>query len=470
MVLPMRPPKAWSLFPPGVARSVFKVMTKAVKKSGLNIRQWVRDRILFLAVAIFVIGAGAYISAEHVFDAEGIWFHPVREFALLISLIGMISLGYEIFLRELTFNEYKEALEEIVNPDAVRLGIQGIYKNRSELAQATSFEALFENVKEEIFIGGSSLLSISTASRELIKEKALSGIKIRLLLMDPNSPVVELITRQGGGKHTFLNEIKTSLLLLQKLHDEIQQVSPPGNKGQLIVHSYDSIPSHSFISIDPERSSGVIVADIGPYLGRSTPRPSMLVIKKKKGMFDYWKEMNEVMWEASHPVDMEAADPTSAKTKTLVLASGTETEYYDTELETWEKASICQMGNGWHGIKGSQWVWVRETVSVEEAKTGSQHKFRIKFDLPIKNPNAIHRAEILLRSDDTCHISVNAVGLRQEYGGAEYPDPFLIDIDQYVQDGENTISFELISYARPDAKDTGENPTGLIYRLHIEYS
>ena len=46
----------------------------------------------------------------------------------------------------------------------------------------------------------------------------------------------------------------------------------------------------------------------------------------------------------------------------------------------------------------------------------------------------------------------------------------MIDIDQYVQDGENTISFELISYARPDAKDTGENPTGLIYRLHIEYS
>jgi len=126
-------------------------MTKTVKKSGVNIREWVRDRIVFLAVAIFVIGAGAYISAEQVFDAHSIWLHPVREFALLISLIGVISLGYEVFLRELTFNEYKEALEEIVNPDAVRLGIHGIYKNRSELAQATSFEDLFKNVKEEVF-------------------------------------------------------------------------------------------------------------------------------------------------------------------------------------------------------------------------------------------------------------------------------------------------------------------------------
>ena len=436
----------------------------------MNIREWVRDRIVFLAVIIFVIGAGAYIGSEKIFDQHSIWLHPVREFALLISLIGVISLGYEIFLRELTFNEYKEALEEIVNPDAIRLGIKGIYKNRSELAQATSFEELFKKVKEEIFIGGSSLLSISTASRELIKEKVLSGMKIRLLLIDPNSPVVELITRQGGGKHTFLNEIKTSLLLLQKLHDEIQQEIPSGNKGSLIVHSYSSIPSHSFVSIDPERSSGVIVADIGPYLGRNTPRPSMVVVNKKNGMFDYWKEMNEIMWENSTAVDMDAADPVAAKSKTLVLASGSETEYYETSTETWNKASICQMGSGWRAIKGSQWVWIRETVTLEEAKTGSQHKFRINFDLPINNLSAIRQADILLRSDDTCHISVNNVSLKQEYGGAEYPDPFLIDIDQFVQPGENTITFELISYAQPEAKDPGDNPSGLIYRLHIEYS
>ncbi len=445
-------------------------MTKPVKSGRVNVRKWVRDRIVFLAMVIFLIGAGAYIGSEKVFDSHSIWLHPVREFSLLISLIGVISLGYEVFLRELTFNEYKEALEEIVNPDAVRLGIQGIYKNRSELAQATPFEELFKNVKEEIFIGGSSLLSISTASRELIKEKVLNGIEIRLLLMDPNSPVVELITKQGGGKHTFLNEIKTSLLLLQKLHDEIQQDSRPGNKGRLIVHSYENIPSHSFISIDPELSSGLIVADIGHYLGRSTPRPSMLVVNKKKGMFSYWKEMNEVMWEHSTPVNMDEADPIVAQTKTLILTSGSETEYFEIDSEVWSKASICQMGSKWRAIKGSQWIWVREIISLEEAKTGSQHKFRLKFDLPVNNSNAIRQAGILLRSDDSCHISVNNICLKQEYGGAEYPDPFLIDIGQFVQAGENTITFELISYSQPDAKDPLDNPSGLIYRLHIEYS
>ena len=444
-------------------------MKKTVKKDGLNIRGWVRDRILFLAMGIFVVGAAGYIGAGKIMDDQSMWQHPVREFALLISLIGVISLGYEIFLRELTFNEYKEALQEIVNPDAVRLGIQGIYKNRSELAQATSFEVLFENVKEEIFIGGSSLLSISTASRELIKNKVLNGIKVRLLVMDPNSPVVELITRQGGGRHTFLNEIKTSLLLLQKLHQEIADANTP-NKGQLIVHSYETIPSHSFISIDAESSSGIIIADIGPYLGHSTPRPSMQVVNKKNGMFSYWKEMNGIMWKSSKPVKMEVDDPSAINTKTLVLASGNETEFYDSESDTWQKASICQMGNDWRGIKGGQWIWVRDTITKEEAITGTKKKLRLKFNLPSESADSIRTAEMLLRSEDACHISVNDVRLVQEYGGAEYPDPFLIDIDQYVQVGDNIITFELVSYAKPDAKVPEDNLVGLIYRLHVEYS
>lgn len=443
-------------------------MAKKVGKNGLNIREWVRDRILFLAVGIFVVGGTGYITAGKVLDNQSIWLHPVREFALLISLIGVISLGYEIFLRELTFNEYKEALQEIVNPDAVRLGIQGIYKNRSELAQKTPFETLFKIVQKELFIGGSSLLSISTASRELIKDKVLSGIKVRLLVMDPSSPVVDLITKQGGGRHTFLNEIKTSLLLLQKLHHEIADNNTP-SKGELIVHSYDIIPSHSFISIDAQSSSGLIIADIGPYLGRSTPRPSMQVVNKKNGMFGYWKDMNEIMWESSKPVKMEAVNPSAIDTKTLVLGSGTDTEYYDPESDCWKKASICQMGSKWRGIKGGQWVWVRGTVTKEEAITGSKKKLRLNFNIPCENAGSIRRAEMLLRSDNACHISVNDVRLSQEYGGAGYPDPFLIDIDQYIHTGDNTIIFELVSYAKPDAKAPEDNPTGIIYRLHVEY-
>ena len=127
------------------------------------------------------------------------------------------------------------------------------------------------------------------------------------------------------------------------------------------------------------------------------------------------------------------------------------------------------MGSKWRGIKGGQWVWVRGTVTKEEAITGSKKKLRLNVNIPCENAGSIRRAEMLLRSDNACHISVNDVRLSQEYGGAGYPDPFLIDIEQYIHTGDNTIIFELVSYAKPDAKAPEDNPTGIIYRLHVEY-
>ncbi len=443
-------------------------MTKP-SKSRANLREWVRDRVLFLALIIFVAGFAIYIGAGEIFSEDSIWLHPVKEFSLLIALIGIVSLGYELFLRELTFKQYKEALEEIVNPHAVRLGIEGIYKNRSELGRATSFESLFKKVKREIFIGGSSLLSISTASRELLKEKVRQGISVKLLLMDPDSPVVELITKQGGGKATFLNEIKTSLLLLQKLQDEIESEGGASVKNKLQVHTYEKIPSHSFISIDSGDPSGFMIADIGPYLGRSMPRPSMMVVNKKNGLYGYWQEMNDLMWEESKPVEADAQAAHGSATKTLLFTSGEETEFYDIESESWRPASICQMDGSWRGIKGSHWICIRDSLTVEEAKTGTQKRFRLKFDLPAGKEKSIVRADLFLRADDVCHIIVNDVGLKQEFGGSSYPDPFIIDIDSYLKSGENTVTFELICFSKPEAKTPEDNRTGLIYRLHLEY-
>ena len=442
-------------------------MEKTSKK-GPPLRAWIRDRMVFLAIIIFVFGAGAYIGSVQVFDHDSIWLHPVKEFSLLIAMIGVVSLGYELFIRELTFNEYKEALQEIVNPDAVRLGVNGIYKNRSELGQAVGFERLFKNVKKEVFIGGSSLLSISTGSRDLIREKVLNGINVKLLMMDPDSEVAQQIqSQQGQVKQTFINEIRTSILLLQKLQEEIED-QRQSSKGSMIIHTYDTIPSHSFISVDAQDSTGIIIADIGPYLGRNHQRPSMMVVSKKHGLYDHYRDLNDVMWKESKPLSLASEKPAGPKTKTQVFVSGPETEYYDRESESWASAPLCEVSDNWQGVKGSQWVWVRDKITLEEAKTGSQHKFRLNFDIPPGKAQTVNRAELFVRSDDTCHITVNDVSLKQEYGGAEYPQPFIINFDQYLQDGMNTVTFEVINYAMPNASNPEDNPSGLIYRLHLE--
>ena len=436
----------------------------------LSLKTWVRDRILFLALVIFFFGGAFYIGAGKFLDPQNEWLHPIKEFALLLSLVGVVSLGYELFLREMTFREYKDALEEIVNPDAVRLGIEGIYKNRSELGRSISFESLFRQVDKELFVGGSSLLSIVTSSAELLKKKVLSGVDVRLLLMDPSSYVVEIITRQGKGRATFLNEIRTSLMLLQKISHEIDSESGYSNRGKLIVHTYDCIPSHSFICLDEGSLKGKIVADIGPYLGRTTPRPSMVVANKKDGIYDYWKSMGDLMWQESKFFNLSRDDLFGTQTKALMFTSGANTEYYEKATDSWEKASICKMNKNWRSIKGSQWVWVSESAALEEIKTGTKKRFRLKINLPSDSGDEhIVRADLFLRSSDECRLNINDFSMNQAYGGASYPDPFIVDIGRYLKSGENKIYFELISFARPDAEETQDSLAGLIYRLHLEH-
>ena len=108
----------------------------------------------------------------------------------------------------------------------------------------------------------------------------------------------------------------------------------------------------------------------------------MMVTNKKNGMYEYWQDLNNAMWTDSKPLVEAGSGKEDSSTKTTVLASGKETEYFDTVSEKWLPASFCEQSSKWRGVKGSQWVWIRNMITIEEARTGSQHQFRTKFNLP----------------------------------------------------------------------------------------
>ena len=78
--------------------------------------------------------------------------------------------------------------------------------------------------------------------------------------------------------------------------------------------------------------------------------------------------------------------------------------------------------------------WVRESVTLEEAKTGTKNRFRLKINLPADcRDECIVRADLFLRSNDECRININDAGLNQDFGGASYPDPFIVDVGKYLK-------------------------------------
>ena len=99
-----------------------------------------------------------------------------------------------------------------------------------------------------------------------------------------------------------------------------QSILPP--KVRLVVHTYKTIPSHSFIALDVEESGGFIIADIGPYLGRNHARPSLMLVKKKGGLYEHYRELNRLLWAESAPYRPEAIPTAGVKTRTQVFVSG----------------------------------------------------------------------------------------------------------------------------------------------------
>ncbi|MFQ5482512.1 MAG: hypothetical protein ACE5ER_07120, partial [Nitrospinaceae bacterium] len=210
-------------------------------------------------------------------------------------------------------------------------------------------------------------------------------------------------------------------------------------------------------------------ADIGPYLGRSHQRPSLFLIPKKRGMYGYYLDLANAQWKESQPVLAAASPGEAANTKTVLYASGISTEVFDKSAKAWRGAVICSLNPLWQGIKGAQWVAHREQLTLEEAITGGRQRFRRQFSLASQQVKALKRADLVLRADSVCHVQVNGTALKQDFGGAEFPDPFFLDISDYLVEGENSVEFEVINYAQPEVQAPEDNPLGLIYRLHLEY-
>lgn len=439
---------------------------KKSKKNPINIKRWIKERIIFVSAVIFIIGVLFYVGAS--FFPHTIWLAPLKEFSTILSFVGIVSLLYELFLREFTFQEYKSALEEVINPDAVRLGIKAIFKNRGELSRALPPEKIFRDAREEIYFGGSTLLSVSTAFRELLKEKILQGIKVRFLLLDPESEIVNLIIQQQKTNQvTFRNEIQTAIGLLKKLKKEIEEETGFPDKGSVDIHMSKMLPTHSFVAIDSHTPGGKIQADLFPYLGENLSRPSFYLHNKEDGLYQNILHMNEDIWGKSQPLPNE--QEVDSNIKTLVLVSGKEDLFYEQSGKKWKPAVPCTMSGDWLGIKGALWVWNKELIDLEEAHSGCKETLKRCFELPTNPETVITEGNLYLRACSTCSLEINHREYPEKFGGYDLPQPYMINITPYLVKGKNELLIKVANYAKPMVQAPEENLVGAIYRLEITH-
>ena len=162
-----------------------------------------------------------------------------------------------------------------------------VLKNRSDFER---LENIFSRAKNELFISGTNLDGI-VPSCSIIKERANSGVKIRLLLLDPDGKRLAASSDMSG---VLVSERKKKIranldYLKREFQDEI-------TSGKIQLRTIDGVLPFSFIGIDINYGDGLLI--VQNYLYK-TPSSKSLMLEfttRQLKWYNLYHEQLELMW------------------------------------------------------------------------------------------------------------------------------------------------------------------------------
>ena len=153
---------------------------------------------------------------------------------------------------------------------------------------------------EDLFLIGVTLSrTIKTYNSAFIK-KVKKGERIRVLLIDPVGPAVDLAETRNYGRmdpNRTRQEIKSSINDLL----EIKKYNP----GYLSIRTIKNPLTHGVISINPHLSGGILFLENYPYKTIGGSIPKFILQQGIDYWYDFFLEEAEILW--NHGKEVQSA-------------------------------------------------------------------------------------------------------------------------------------------------------------------
>lgn len=155
------------------------------------------------------------------------------------ATIRKLAKGLGMEPSELIENTTLQKNHKTINDDPIQLGIVKC-SDRSDL-RVSDYKKLFIEASGEIFVSGTSMISFSEDSAELLFEKVYNGSSVRLLIIDPDwiEENFYLLTflPDDDSRRCFHLEVRNSINKLQIVHKKL----PNNLKDNFVLKSYKTI-------------------------------------------------------------------------------------------------------------------------------------------------------------------------------------------------------------------------------------
>lgn len=218
----------------------------------------------------------------------------------------LVSIGSEIFVAAVillmvkallidSHQEITEKLEKISSPLNVLFGTQ---KN---LRSKENVEMLLES-SSDLLIGGVALHGSVHRNRHLFEKALAKKIKIRFLLLDPDSPDIVQIAKGVKGE---IDSIKSSIRAT--LNDiEYLQKKAANQKAEIQVRLLTHEPAYSFLLKEPSGRDGMIQIGLRSFGLTAEARPEWRLSYREQ-FFDPLVSSCEELWRISKPYPKQKA-------------------------------------------------------------------------------------------------------------------------------------------------------------------
>lgn len=167
-----------------------------------------------------------------------------------------------------------------------KMGFLDVYPRRD---QSKDYDDLLKKAEKNIDVLGLGLNQFREDNEVIIKEKALQGVAIRLLVIDPKSPVTAIRSYQENDL-----EGETIAIPIKKLKNyvnEVNEIIGKSKKGEKIqIKCYNAVPSTMVFRIDN-------IMFVGPYFHKIPSRTTITYkIEIDTECFNQYEKHFDQLW------------------------------------------------------------------------------------------------------------------------------------------------------------------------------
>ena len=223
--------------------------------------------------------------------AEGrhIESYVVTAVALVLAVVGLVddavtdSMKLAVILAALGLLVFQSTA-----PEAQAVDLDDVLEDRQSFAPFREFI----HGGKELWIYGPSIGNVLRNDPDIKREILDKGGRVRVLMQNPESPMLEYLPEQYNDIHPLREDVQTSLRTLQHLAERV-------TTGTLEYAMIDYSPGFSLVVVDPDGPNARLVVEFHGYDTELITDRMHIVIERQQSQhwFEYWASQFDSMWQ-----------------------------------------------------------------------------------------------------------------------------------------------------------------------------